>query len=58
MGSNNFRRSFRVCGITSSSAADIRPAEMLEGQLCSDSEDELENPFNDDEVTMCKQIEV
>ena len=41
-------RSFAACGIAGSKPADMRPTELLEGQDCSDSEDEHDNPFTDD----------
>ena len=42
-------RSFDACGITTNGIVGYRPAELIEGQLCSDSEDDLDNPFLDDE---------
>ena len=44
-------RSFDACGITTNGIVGYRPAELIEGQLCSDSEDDLDNPFLDDEQT-------
>ena len=41
--------SFDACGITNASATETRPTEMLNGQMCSDSEDEHDNPFIDEE---------
>ena len=41
--------SFEVCGVTSLKATDIRPMEHLDGQDVSDSEDEHDNPFEDDQ---------
>ena len=41
--------SFEACGITSSRPTDVRPPGLLDGQVCSDSEDEHENPFIDEE---------
>ena len=38
-------RSFEACGILRSGNA--RPAGLLQGQLCDDSEDELDDPFNE-----------
>ena len=38
-----------MSGITSSRATNVRPNELLAGQICSDSEDEHENPFIDEE---------
>ena len=40
--------SFAACGIAGSKTADMRPTELLEGQDCSDSEDEHDNPFTED----------
>ena len=46
--------SFEACGITSSRPTDVRPPNLLDGQVCSSSEDEHENPFIDekDEVML------
>ena len=38
--------SFDACEITSTKAADVRPTELLGGQMC---EDEQDNPFIDEE---------
>ena len=50
--------SFDACGITTTGIVGCRPVELLEGQLCSDSEDDLDNPFLDDEPTMCTDMEL
>ena len=42
-------RSFEACGIASSRATNVGPTELLDGQMCSDSEDEHKNPFIDEE---------
>ena len=46
-------RSFEACGILNRLDSDVRSDELLEGQLCPDSDDELDDPFNEAESRMC-----
>ena len=43
-------RSFEACGILQS--ANVRPAELLQGQLCDESQDK-QDPFNESENNLC-----
>ena len=43
-------RSFEACGILGCLESDVRSNEFLEGQLYPDSEDELDDPFNENEI--------
>lgn len=45
-------RSFEACGILNRLDSEVRPNELLEGQLYTDSSDELDDPFNDAETLM------
>ena len=42
--------SFEACGITSLKAIDIQPMELLDGLDVSDSKDEHDNSFEDDQL--------
>jgi len=46
-------RSFEACGILNRLDTNVRPDELLEGQLYPDSDDELDDPFNEAESVMC-----
>ena len=43
-------RSFEACGILNRLDSEVRPDELLEGQLYPDSADELDDPFNEAET--------
>lgn len=45
-------RSFEACGILNRLDSDVRPDELLEGQLHPESDDELDDPFNEAESLM------
>ena len=45
--------SFEACGILSQLDSNVRPDELLEGQLYQDSFDKLDDPFNEAESIMC-----
>ena len=45
-------RSFEACGILNRLDSDVRPDELLEGQLQPDSDDELDDPFNEAKTLM------
>ena len=46
-------RSFEACGILNRLDTNVRPDELLEGQLYPDRDDELDDPFNEAESLMC-----
>ena len=45
-------RSFEACGILNRLDSHVRPHDLLEGQLHPDSDNELNDPFNEAETLM------